>query len=148
MPGGALGGGSARANGRGAGRVLILTEGLLVYLSADEVGALARDLAGPPTFKHWLLDIVSPGLLRMMQKKVGSHLSRASAPFKFGPVEGPGFFATHGWPPADVRSIAKAALRTRRAPLLVRLFSFLPESNDRQGSSPWSGVCLMTKQGA
>jgi methyltransferase (TIGR00027 family) len=134
--------------GRGAGRALILTEGLLVYLSADEVGALARDLAGPPAFKHWLLDVVSPGLLRMMQKKVGSHLSRASAPFRFGPVEGPGFFAAHGWPPAEVRSIAKTALRTRRAPLLVRLFSFLPESNGRQGSSPWSGVCLLTKQGA
>ena len=82
--------------GRGASRALILTEGLLVYLSADEAGALARDLAGPPAFGHWLLDLVSPGLLRMMQKKVGSQLSRASAPFKFGPREGPGFFAPHG----------------------------------------------------
>ena len=134
--------------GRRARRALIITEGLLIYLSADEVGALARDLASPRPFKDWVVDLVSPGLLRLMQKQVGSHLNRASAPFKFGPAEGPGFFKAHGWSPAEVRSIAKTAVRTRRAPFLLRLLSFLPESNDRQGSRPWGGVCLMTKQGA
>jgi len=134
--------------GRRVRRALIITEGLLIYLSPEEVAALAQDLASPPPFQDWALDLASPGLLRLMQKQVGSHLNRASAPFKFGPEAGPGFFKPHGWRPAEVRSIGKTGARTRRAPFLLRLLSFLPESNDRQGSRPWGGVCLMTKQGA
>jgi methyltransferase (TIGR00027 family) len=134
--------------GRRAQKALIITEGLLIYLSGDDVGALARDLALPRANQRWILDIASPGLLRMLQKNLGSQLNRASAPFKFGPEAGPGFFTPHGWRPSEVRSIARSAVRARRAPLLLRLLSFLPESNERQGSRPWGGVCLMTKQGA
>ena len=133
--------------GQRAARALIITEGLLIYMTPDEVGALAQDLAAQPGFRRWVLDMVSPGLLRMMQKRMGAQLSRASAPFKFGPEEGPGFFIPFSWRPADVRSIARTAVRQRRAPLLVRLTSFLPESNGRQGSRPWGGVCLLEKQG-
>jgi methyltransferase (TIGR00027 family) len=132
--------------GRRAGMALIITEGLLIYLSPDEVGVLAKDLAAPPGFKRWALDLVSPGLLRMMRKRIGSQLNRASAPFKFGPEEGPEFFIPYGWRPGEVRSIAKTALRTGRAPLLLRLLSFLPESSGRQGSRPWGGTCLMVRQ--
>jgi len=134
--------------GQRARKALIITEGLLIYLSEDEVAGLARDLASPRAFQRWALDVVSPGLLRILQKQIGTQLSRASAPLKFGPGKGPGFFTLHGWRPSEVRSIAKTAVRTRRAPLLLRLLSFLPESNDRQGSRPWGGVCLMAKQGA
>ncbi len=133
--------------GRTATRALIITEGLLIYMTPDEVGGLARDLAAQPGFQRWVLDLVSPGLLRMMQKRIGAQLSRASAPFKFAPEEGPEFFIPFGWRPADVRSIARTAVRQGRAPLLVRLTSFLPESNARQGSRPWGGVCLLEKQG-
>src|SRR2546427_257159 len=106
--------------GQRAARALIITEGLLIYMTPDEVGALAGDLAAQRGFRRWILDMVSPGLLRMMQKRMGAHLSRASAPFKFGPEEGPGFFIPFGWRPADVRSIARTAVRQGRAPLLVR----------------------------
>ena len=97
-----MGAGKARARtrrqlfeqlGRRAKRVLILSEGFLTYLSPDEVCALAKDLAIPPSFQHWALDMMSPGLLKMLQKRIGSHLSEAGAPFKFGPPEGPEFFS-------------------------------------------------------
>jgi len=133
-----------RLGGR-ATRALIITEGLLIYLTPDEVGALARDLAAQGGFRSWVLDLVSPGLLRMMQKRMGAQLDRASAPFKFGPAEGPEFFVPFGWSPADVRSIARTAVQQGRAPLLLRLLSFLPDSNARQGSRPWGGVCLMER---
>jgi len=80
-----------------------------------------------------------------MRKKIGSQLDRASAPFKFGPEEGPEFFTHYGWRPLEVRSIAKTAVRMGRAPFLLRLLAFLPESSGRQGSRPWGGTCLMTK---
>src|SRR5262249_49278891 len=39
--------------GAEARRVLVLSEGLLIYLTDLEVAALARDLATPPSFQNW-----------------------------------------------------------------------------------------------
>jgi len=133
--------------GRTARRALVITEGLLIYLPPDGVAALARDLAVPASFQDWVLEVVSPGLLRMMQRKLGRQLDTARAPFLFGPPEGPGFFVPHGWRPAEVRSMLQTARGLGRLSLMMRLLSLLPESNDRQGSRPWSGVCLLTRGG-
>jgi methyltransferase (TIGR00027 family) len=50
-------------------KALVVSEGLLIYLDEEQVAALARDLAGPSTFDRWLIDIASPGLLQMMQRR-------------------------------------------------------------------------------
>ena len=124
---------------------LILTEGLLVYLSRDEVGSLARDLAAPRTYQRWILDLPSPGLLRMLQKEMGAALTAARAPLRFGPEEGPDFFRPYGWRPLEVRSTFKAAAKQRLLSFPMRLMALLPESQGRQGSRPWSGICLLGK---
>ena len=132
--------------GASAKRVMVLSEGLLLYLSAEDVGVLAADLARAPSFQYWALDVVSPGLLEMLRKQGGgAELAQAGAPFKFAPAEGPGFFARYGWRPADVQSTFKAAARTRRLPWQLKIFSFFPESNGAQGKRPWSGICLMER---
>ena len=130
--------------GSKARRTLIITEGLIIYLSANQVAALAKDLAEPPTFHSWILDIASPGLLRMLKKRMAAQLNQA-APFQFAPDEGPNFFLRFGWKPADVRSLLKSAKRLKRLPLLLRLFALLPESESSRRSRPWSGICLFSK---
>jgi methyltransferase (TIGR00027 family) len=132
--------------GRRSAKALIITEGLLIYLTADEVGALGRDLAAPPSFQRWLVDVASPGLLRLLQKNMGKQLEQSGASFKFGPKEGPAFFVPYGWTPADVRSPLKAAARLKRLSFGLRLLSLLPASNGAQGSRPWSGICLLARQ--
>jgi methyltransferase (TIGR00027 family) len=127
-------------------RALIVTEGLISYLSPEQVGDFARDLALPQSFQRWANDFGSPGLLKMVQKHVGDHLNNAGAPLKFGPPEGPGFFEPFGWKPIEVRSLFKTAARLKRLPFFLRLMSFLPESNGKQGKQPWSAVCLFAKQ--
>jgi methyltransferase (TIGR00027 family) len=129
--------------GREATKALVVSEGLIVYLSADEVAALARDLAVPPSFRRWLLDLASPGLLKMLQRSMGKDLANAGAPLKFGPPEGPGFFEPLGWRPLSVRSILRTAVRLRRVSWFMRLIAKLPESSGEQGARPWSGVCLL-----
>lgn len=131
--------------GTRARKALVLSEGLLIYLTTDEVGSLAEDLARPPGFLLWVLDIASPGLLRLLQREVGAALDAAGAHLKFAPAEGPPFFERHGWRPVSVQSPLKAA-PARRLPLLLRLFAKLPESSGRQGKRPWSGICLLEKQ--
>jgi methyltransferase (TIGR00027 family) len=131
--------------GREGTKALVITEGLLVYLTADEVGSLARDLATAPGFKRWVLDLASPGLLRMLQEKMAK-LSQSGTPLKFGPEEGPDFFTPHGWTPIDVRPLLKTAARLKRVPWWMRLLAMLPQSNGRQGSRPWAAVCLYARQ--
>jgi methyltransferase (TIGR00027 family) len=128
---------------RSATRATIVTEGLLVYLMPAEVGELARDLAAPASFARWIVDIASPGLLKMLQESAGDLVRQAGVPFLFAPPEGPAFFTPHGWQPLEVRSLLKTAARLRRLPPFLRLMSLLPESNGPQGSRPWSGVCLL-----
>jgi methyltransferase (TIGR00027 family) len=131
---------------RRAKRVLILTEGLLIYLGAEEVAALAEDLAASTHFQRWIMDLASPGLLRMMQRTTGKQLSEVGAPFKFGPAEGPVFFTPHGWEPVDVKGLLKTATRFKRPPFFLRLLGRLPEQKGPAGNRPWSGVCLFKKR--
>ena len=129
-----------------ASKILVLTEGLLIYLSAEEVAAFARDLAAGEHFQRWVMDLSSPGLLKMMQKTAGKHLSRVGAPFRFAPADGPAFFSQHGWEPMEVKGVLKAAAQFKRPPLLLRLLARLPERPGSAGNRPWSGVCLFGKK--
>jgi methyltransferase (TIGR00027 family) len=131
--------------GRRAGKALILSEGLLIYLAANEAASLAEDLARTSCFQRWAFDLQSPGLLRLAQKRLGKQLGRGGATLKFGPKEGPSFFEQHGWTPVDVRSMLKTAARFKRLPFLLRIMAMLPESDGSQGARFWSGVCLLKK---
>jgi hypothetical protein len=109
------------------------------------VVSLGSDLhAAGGSFGKWVIDIGSPGLLKMLSRSAGAHLERA--PFKFGPPEGPPFFERCGWHPVSVRSFFKEAARMGRLPWWMRLLSMLPESKGRQGASPWSAVCLLERK--
>ena len=129
--------------GAGARQALVISEGLVVYLTSEDVGALAQDLARQASFKYWLLDLASPGLLKMMQKKMGQPLAQASAPLKFGPAEGPDFFKAHGWQPRDVRSMFHTAGGLKRLPLIFSLFYYLQKADTFQANRPWGGTCLL-----
>ncbi len=132
--------------GRRSKRTVIASEGLIVYLTADEVCALARDLAAPAPFQRWATDLLSPGLLKMLQKQIGSPLSEAGAPLKFAPQEGPEFFTRCGWKPLEVRSMLHTAATLKRLPLVLRFFALFPDSKGTKPSRPWGGVCLLEKQ--
>jgi O-methyltransferase involved in polyketide biosynthesis len=134
------------ALGRRGKKALVISEGLIVYLEREEVASLARDLAAPPSFKCWATDLGSPGLIRMLQKRMGAHLEGAAAPLKFGPPEGPAFFAPYGWKALEVHSILHAAARAGRLSFLLRLAALFPEANGPQGSRPWSGACLLGRE--
>lgn len=126
-------------------RAMVVSEGLIVYLTADEACLLAGDLASTTPFQRWAIDLVSPRLLKMLQKQVGSPLSDAGAPLKFAPNEGPRFFERCGWKPVEIRSMLHSAAKLGRLPLLMRLFALFPDSKGTKPNAPWGGVVLMEK---
>ena len=126
-----------------AKRIVVLTEGLLIYFTSEAVGLLAGDLADAATFQSWIVDLASPGQLRLMQRTTGKQLSEANAAFHFGPPEGPKFFLPYGWAQAEVQGLLKTAAQLKRAP--AELLSLLPEPKGPLGNYPWTGVCLLHK---
>jgi methyltransferase (TIGR00027 family) len=131
--------------GSSARKALIVTEGLLVYLTREENAVLAQDLAAQPSFQDWGIDLCSPGLLKMLQQNLGA-LEKAGSPLKFGPEEGPAFFTPFGWKPVEVYSMLKTAAEVKRLSFFMRIMALLPESSGRQGSRPWGGVVRLSRE--
>jgi methyltransferase (TIGR00027 family) len=96
------------------GPVLVVSEGLLVYLRDEQVGELARDLAAAPQFQWWLCDLVPPLLLKMMRRSWGRRLAAAGAPLQFAPAAGPDFFRPFGWQAVEMRPFMVEARRLHR----------------------------------
>jgi methyltransferase (TIGR00027 family) len=132
----------ASLNGR-AKKIAVMSEGLLIYFATEDVAGLARDLASPSKFQNWIVDLASPGQLKLMQRSTGKQLSEANAAFKFGPPEGADFFKPFGWEPKDVRGMLKTAAEFKRAP--EELLALLPEPKRIPPNFPWTGVCLLQK---
>ena len=128
---------------RRATNITVVTEGLLIYFSAEEVASLAEDLAMGEHFRNWIIDLASPGQLKLMQRSTGKQLSEANAAFKFGPPDGANFFVPCGWKPADIQGFLNTAARLGRAP--QELLSLLPEPKGPLGNYPWTGVCLLKR---
>lgn len=94
-------------------KVLVITEGLLIYLESADVEALARDLRAEPTFSWWLTDMATPALLKILARR--RQLVMQAAPFKFAPADPPAFFARLGWRETEFRSSWSESLRLRRS---------------------------------
>jgi methyltransferase (TIGR00027 family) len=126
-------------------RALIISEGLLVYLTAEEVCALGRELASQQSFRRWATDLTNPALLKMLQRQVGARLDEAGAPLKFGPEEGPRFFERCGWKPLDVRGMLHTAAKLHRLSLLLRAFAMFPDTKGEKPKAVWGGVVLLER---
>lgn len=135
----------------GAERALVVTEGLLVYLEPDDVGALAAALHARPALRWWLTDLASPRLLEMMQKWWGKSVDGGTARFRFAPAEGSAFFARHGWREAAWRPSIEDADRLRRTPRgmwLWKLIARLQPKRKREEFRRFAGNLLLERSGA
>jgi O-methyltransferase involved in polyketide biosynthesis len=124
----------------GGQRVLILTEGLLIYLTPAEVASLARDLHQMRRFGWWLSDLVSSDAISLMEQACAPSADAANnVKLLFAPKEGSAFFDPYGWQTAECRScydegqrldrwfvvktLASAHLSSRQREVLRKLFS-------------------------
>lgn len=98
-----------------AGRAMVITEGLLIYLEPTAVATLARELMGLAPVRWWVMDLGSPELLQRMERNWAPVVRAANAPFKFGPRESTGFFAPFGWRELEFRSTLEEAVQRKRA---------------------------------
>jgi len=127
---------------------LIVTEGLLIYLTADQVTKLASDLRAGESFRFWLIDLASPRLLKIMDKSWGKSVKEGNAPFQFAPPEGTTFFQKLGWREAQFRSSMEEARRLKREMRMMwlwRLMGRLYPAKTREEFRRMSGIVLLER---
>ena len=116
-----------------------------VYFGSSTGRSVLETLRATVATQSLLIVVDSLAVQTMLQKQLPI-LGEAGSPLKFGPEEGPEFFTASGWKPVEVYSMLKTAAKIKRLPFgPLRLVALLPESNGRQGSRPWGGVCRLAR---
>ncbi len=113
----------ANANAQ-AKKMLVLTEGVVPYLTMDEAAALADDLRALDHAAYWIIDFFTPELLKYRQAMMSDKLQ--NAPFRFHPDDWFGFFASHGWRREEIKYLGVEGDRlgrTIRLPALAALIT-------------------------
>jgi methyltransferase (TIGR00027 family) len=128
---------------------LVLTEGVIPYLTTEEVAALARDIRSHPSLRHWITDYFSPAAYHYRRRK-GISAVMKSAPFRFEPADFFGFFRDLGWQPKVIKYIPEEAERLKRPlplswpmRLRLKLVSLILPAAKLQAMKRFMGYVLM-----
>ncbi len=112
--------------------VLVITEGLLAYLTEPQVAALAKDLQQQSQLRWWLLDLASPFLLQQSRRNpeqqiFDQYFADGQPTFLFAPAAGTQFFQPYGWQVREFRSIWSESQHLQKfaglSVILMRLFA-------------------------
>lgn len=128
------------------GPVLVVTEGLLIYLTRDQVTGLAHELHGAAQARWWLTDLASPMLEQFLKKQWSNRLAEGNAPMQFFPPEGSSFFEPLGFTEAEFRSSWDESLRLKRSMRMAwlwRILGLLQPKAKREAGRRMSGVVLL-----
>lgn len=127
-------------------RVLVITEGLLIYLTPDEVAALASDLHAMPYFHRWIADVVTPELLAWLLKVSYFRIFAAGdVQMHFGAPGGAAYFERFGWRVHTVRKLTEESRRLKRQMPragLYRLLSAFSPKHVRERFHKFEGYLL------
>lgn len=116
-----------------AKKLLVLTEGVVSYLSEEDVASLADDLRALDRVDGWIVEYLSPDLVKY-RVRGRVRWDMRNAPFKFMPEDWFGFFAAHGWRARRTGYLAEEAERLGRPITLPGLMGALMKLRSRFAS--------------
>jgi methyltransferase (TIGR00027 family) len=92
---------------------MVLAEGLLPYLTENDVAGLLDDLRDHEAFQSLIVDYFAPEVMRA-RNAMPERLRVTAAAMKFAPDDWQGFFAAHGWKVKEMRDLAAEGERRGR----------------------------------
>ena len=107
--------------------IAVLTEGVLPYLTQDQVSELSEDLTHHPGFRYWICEYISPKSYRYLKNKKRMKILK-NAPFQFYPEDWMGFFESRGWSLSDSQyysEISESLGRPTPIPAYFKLFELI-----------------------
>ena len=130
-------------------KALILTEGVIPYLSVEAVGALADDLRAMQHASFWIVDYLSAEAVRFRSRNRISKKTM-NAPFQFKPADWFGFFREHGWQAKETRYLVEEGERLKRKPrfplglkIAIRVRTLLASKEKRARFKKVAGYALL-----
>jgi methyltransferase (TIGR00027 family) len=105
-------------------RALVLTEGVIPYLTNDDVSALAKDLRAEASFKGWIAEYFTEEITKFMNRRAGKK-ALARAPFRFQPKDWYALMGAAGWKTREMRYTAIEAERLGRPYPIPFIFKLL-----------------------
>jgi methyltransferase (TIGR00027 family) len=138
----------ASVDGR-ALKLLVLTEGVVPYLTNEQVASLAEDLRALSHISFWIADYFSPEVIKFRQR-AGIQRKLQNAPFQFRPGDWFAFFAQRGWCSREARYFPEEGERLGR-PIPLRPWQrvlggmrfLFASSARRNGFRRFSGYVLL-----
>ena len=138
----------AELNTRGQ-NILVITEGLLLYLDDEKVSSLAADLLAQPNFRYWMVEIASPKVLEFINRRWKRYFEAANSVMSFAPPDWRKFFRERGWVAESFENLAETAVTVNRAPRMMRVFNLIgqafPGWREKQRLVWESGMALLKR---
>jgi methyltransferase (TIGR00027 family) len=132
-----------------AGKLLVITEGVIPYLTEEQAGALADDLRALKHLAGWIVDYTSPKAVEY-RNRLGMERAMQNAPFHFAPPDPFAFWQARGWRVKTIRYLEEEGQRLGRpAPLpfaaraAIALFGWLAPKERREALRRFSGYMVL-----
>ncbi|OBH15088.1 SAM-dependent methyltransferase [Mycobacterium sp. E3247] len=131
---------------QGSHKALVMTEGVLAYLTTDQVKELSSLLSAGPV-AWWITDVYSRTAMRTLRLVMRGRLDKAGLGF-VAPASGFRMFHEHGgWLLDEAASEMEMAARWGRMPAYLRALTGLANNHDFQnsGRGNWVAIARLTK---
>lgn len=96
-------------------KIAVLTEGVLPYLTQEQVSDLSADLQAQKNIRYWICDYMSPTVYKYINSSLRQQKMR-NAPFRFFPEDWFGFFTSRGWQIEKITYMAAEGMKRGRRP--------------------------------
>ena len=115
--------------------IVVLTEGVLPYLTPEQVSELSEDLTRHASFKYWIGEYISPKSYRYL-KDPKRMKALKNAPFKFYPEDWMGFFETRGWRLSQEQYYTETSEKLKRPTPMPKFFKVLELVMGKKWAAP------------
>ena len=129
-------------------KALILTEGVIPYLTEEQVITLAHDLHAQEHFYHWIAEYFSEKIYPYF-KTPARVKQMKNAPFRFFPKDWFGLFENQGWTAKEIRYLSEESQKARRmppAPWWAKILFFFMSKKSAQKHQRYAGYILFQKK--
>jgi methyltransferase (TIGR00027 family) len=132
-----------------ARKVLVLTEGVIIYLTNQDVTSLGQALSAQNNFRFWITDYFSPHFMQLYKQGRIGRLLTDNVPFHFFPENWEGFFKQCGWSVKEMRYLSIEGQKLGRpapTPKFYRFFlQFILPSSKREMVKKMTGYALLSR---
>ncbi len=131
-----------------AKKVLIITEGVVPYLTNEEASDLAKAITRQSAFQFWITEYYSPEILEFLRtpKRVKQ---MQKSPFKFYPENWFDFYHDHGWNLLETKYFGEQSLiwgRTPPTPGWIKSLSEADQVVKKKEIERYLGYCFFQKK--